>query len=254
VNLRRGLARASGAPRTRVLILTGEPELCRLVRRTLPPACNVTGAAPVPMKLEAGAEAFDIVIIDLEPFDLDAITRIRRAHPYAEVVAICREYSEADCIEVLQRGADYVARPFRKDDLLARVRVAESRLFKGTGRPRYCRNGPLVMDLFDRKVFCNGQPVALSPSEMKVLMLLASRPGIPVAYDRILAAVGASISSSGRQALRNLVLRLRRRIERDPRCPEFVLTEPRFGYRLAEPCAEQARQSTHHCNGDGIVG
>ena len=102
---------------------------------------------------------------------LDAITRARRAHPDAEVVAICREYREADCIEVLQRGADYLARPFRKDDLLARVRVAELRLFNATCRPRYCRHGPLVLDLFvDQKVFFGRQPVALSPPQMKVLM------------------------------------------------------------------------------------
>ena len=158
--------RASGRC-TRVLILTGEVELGRLVRTTLEPACNVTTAAPVPMKLEADAEAFDIVLIDLEPFDLDAIAHVRRAHPNAEVVAICREYREVDCIEVLQRGADYLARPFRKHDLLARVRVAELRLFNAAGRPRYSRHGPLVVDLFDQRVFFDGQPVALSPSQMK---------------------------------------------------------------------------------------
>jgi two-component system KDP operon response regulator KdpE len=185
------------------------------------------------MKLEGGAEAFDVVIIDLEPFDLDAIARVRRTHTDAEVVAICGEYREADCIEVLQRGADYLARPFRKDDLLARLRVAELRLFNATHRPRYCRHGPLVLDLFDRKVFVNGQPIALSPLQMKVLMLLASRPGVPVSYDRILSELGATDSSTGRNVLRALVLRLRRRIERNPRHPEVLLAEVGFGYRLA---------------------
>ena len=185
------------------------------------------------MKLEGGAEAFDVVIIDLEPFDLDAIARVRRTHPDAEVVAICGEYREADCIEVLQRGADYLARPFRKDDLLARLRVAELRLFNATGRPRYYRHGPLVLDLFDRKVFVDGQPIALSPPQRKVLMLLASRPGVPVSYDRILSELGATDSSTGRNVLRALVLRLRRRIERNPRHPEVLLAEVGFGYRLA---------------------
>ena len=211
-------------------MLTEGGELGRLVRRTLQPAQIVTAAASVPMKLEGGAEAFDVVIIDLEPFDLDAIARVRSAHPDAEVVAICRE---ADCIEVLQSGADYLARPFRKDDLLARLRVAELRLFNATHRPRYCRHGPLVLDLFDRKVFVDGQPIALSPKQMKVLMLLASRPGAPVSYDRILSELDATDSSTGRNVLRALVLRLRRRIERNPRHPEVLLAEVGFGYRLA---------------------
>jgi two-component system KDP operon response regulator KdpE len=185
------------------------------------------------MKLEAGAEAFDVVIVDLEPFDLDEVARVRSQHPDAEVVALCREYREADCIEVLQRGADYLARPFRKDDLLARLRVAELRLFNATHRPRYCRHGSLVLDLFDRKVSFDGQPIALSPPQMKVLMLLASRPGVPVSYDRILSELGATDSSTGRNVLRALVLRLRRRIERNPRHPEVLMAEVGFGYRLA---------------------
>ena len=69
MDLRTGLARPSGGC-TRVLILTNEGELGRLVRRTLSPAYNVTAAATVPMKLEGDAEAFDVVIVDLEPFDL----------------------------------------------------------------------------------------------------------------------------------------------------------------------------------------
>jgi two-component system, OmpR family, KDP operon response regulator KdpE len=239
VDLRTGLTRASGRG-TPVLILTSEAELGRLVRRTLAPVCQVTAAAPVPVKLEIGAEAFDVVIVDLEPFDLDAIARVRRAHPDAEVVAICREYREADCIEVLQRGAEYLARPFRKEDLLARVRVAELRHFNATGRPRYCRCGPLVLDLFDRKVLFDSRPVTLSPPQMKLLMLLANGPGMPVSYDRILSTFGVTDSPSGRNALRSLVLGLRRRIERDPRHPEVLLAEVGFGYRLAVSPARSA--------------
>jgi two-component system KDP operon response regulator KdpE len=140
---------------------------------------------------------------------------VRREHPDAEVIVISREYSEADCIEVLQRGADYLARPFRRDDLLARVRVAGWRLFNATGSPRYCRHGPLILDLFDRKVSFDGQPIALS-------------------------TLGATDSSTGRRVLHTLGL-LRRRIERDPRHPKVLLSEARFGYRLA---ASPARSLT----------
>jgi DNA-binding response OmpR family regulator len=194
------------------------------------------------MKLEAGGEAFDVVIIDLaESFDLAAIARVRREHPNAAVIVISRKYHEADCIEVLQRDADYLARPFRKDDLLARVRVAELRLFNATGSPRYCRHGPLVLDLFDRKVSFDGQPIALSRAQMKVLMLLASRPGMPFSYDRILSTLGFTDSSTGRCVLHAVVLRLRRRIEQNPRHPEVLLAEAGFGYRLA---ASPARSLT----------
>jgi DNA-binding response OmpR family regulator len=243
VDLRTGPTRAS-VRCTRVLIRTREGELGRLVRRTLAPACSVTAVAPVPMKLETGREAFDVVIIDLvKPFDLAAIARVRRAHPDAKVIVISPEYREADCIEVLEGGADYLARPFRKADLLARVRVAELRLFNSTGRPRYCHHGPLILDLLDRKVFFDGQPIALSPAQMNVLMLLASRPGMPFSYDRILSTLGAADSSIGRRFLHALVLRLRRRIERNPRHPEVLVAEAGFGYRLAASPARSLTQA-----------
>jgi len=244
--------RASGRS-TRILSFTGEVEFGRLVRAILEPDCKVVGLPPISTISEAKAEPIDIVLLDLQLADPPAILRAKRAFPNAQIIAICGEYREADCVMVLEMDADYLARPFRKDDLLARVRAAELRLFNGAGCSRYYHNGSLVIDLFNRHVLSEDRLIELSPSEMKVLMLLASRPGIPVAYDRILAALGATVSSNGHQALRALVLRLRRRIERDPRCPEFVLTEPRFGYRLAEPGAEEARQIVHHRNG-GIVG
>jgi two-component system KDP operon response regulator KdpE len=221
---------------TRVLILTSEAELGRLLRTSLQPACKVTIASPVPKKLEVGAEGFDVLLIDLEPFDLDVVAQVQSAY---KVVAISREYREADCIEVLEKGADYLVRPFRKHDLLARVHVAELRLFNATNRFRYCRHGALVVDLFDRMVFFDGQPVALSPSQMKVLMLLASRSGMPVSYDRILSTLGATDSPSRRRALHSLVFLLRRQIERDPRHPEVLLAEIGFGYRLAASPVER---------------
>jgi DNA-binding response OmpR family regulator len=66
---------------------------------------------------------------------------VRRQHPDAEVIVISREYREADCIEALQRGADYLARPFRKHDLLARVRVAELRFFMRQAPPAIAGTG-----------------------------------------------------------------------------------------------------------------
>jgi two-component system KDP operon response regulator KdpE len=245
--------RASG-PSTRILAVTGEVEFGRLVRTILESDRKVTSLPPISTISAARPEPIDIVLLDLQSADPEAILRAKRAFPNAQIITMCGEYRESDCIAVLDMDADYLGRPFWKNDLLARVRAAELRLFNGAGRSRYYRNGSLIIDLFDRHVLSEGRSIDLSPSETKVLMLLTSRPGRPVAYDRILAAISASVSASGRQALRNLVLRLRRRIERDPRCPELVLTEPGFGYRLAEPRAEQARQSAHYCSGYGIVG
>ena len=123
--------------------MTGEVELYRLLRSLLKPnGCQETASA-VPRDNSATNDPFDIVIVDLEGLHLDVISRVVRAYPDAQIIAICRAYREADCIAVLDMGADYLPRPFRALDLSARVRVAELRQFQAKGRRRYYRAGRL---------------------------------------------------------------------------------------------------------------
>ena len=203
-----------------------EPNGCKV----LPGALALDGAAAGP--------PVDIVIADLESFDRESLdlallSRLRHAYPGADMIAISREYREGDCVAVLELDVDYLPRPFRAQDLAARVRVAELRRFKGGGRRRFYRRGSFVVDLFNRTVVLDGGPIALAPSELSILMVLAGRPGRVAAFDDILADMGRAGSASGRQAVRMSVLGLRRRIERDPKHPVLLLTEFGIGYRLA---------------------
>jgi DNA-binding response OmpR family regulator len=222
-------------------VLTSEIELMRLVRSVLEPrGCLVDSDG----LFGAGAKAngpFDVVMVDLPGLDLDHLRQAKRAYPDAHFIAICGSYREADCIAVLDLDADYLPRPFPPRDLVARVRVAELRRFNATGHRRYYRRGSFVIDLFDRKVTMGGERIALAPSEMCVLTLLASRAGHVATFDRILAALGRADSANGRRALRSSILRLRRRIERDPRRPDLLLTEGGVGYRLAAETEQDVR-------------
>jgi two-component system KDP operon response regulator KdpE len=220
-------------PRTRVLALTGEVELHRLLRSVLEPNGCKLFAEAIPGAGAAASEPVDIVIIDLESPDLDLVSRIRRAYPDTEILAIGRAHREADCIAVLEMDVDYLSRPFRTQDLAARVRVAELRRFKATGGRRFYRRGSFVIDLFDRSVAFNGEPVTLAPAASALLMFLASRPGHLATFGDILTAFGRADFASARRALCSSVFRLRRRIERDPTRPDLLLTEAGVGYRLA---------------------
>ncbi len=220
-------------PRTRILVLTSEVELLRLVRSVLEPAGCMVVSDPF-FRASAKADGpFDIVMADLPALDLDQLRQAKRAYSDAHLIAICGSHREADCIAVLDLDADYLPRPFRPRDLAARVRVAELRRFNATGRQRYYRCGSFVIDLFDRNVSMGGEPIALAPSELGVLTILASSAGHVATFGRILAGLGRADSTSGRRALRASVFRLRRRIERDPRRPDLLLTETGVGYRLA---------------------
>ena len=224
---------AVSGPRTRILALTDEVEFLRLLRSILEPSgCKVFDGSVARAGAGASPPA-DIVIVDLETPDLDLVSRIRREYPEAEIVAISRAYREADCIAILDIDVDYLPRPFRTQDLAARVRVAELRSFKAAGRRRFYRRGAFIVDLFERTVARDGESIALAPSQLSVLMLLAGRPGRVMTFGDILAGMGRGDSASGRRALYTSAFCLRRRIERDPSRPDLLLTEARVGYRLA---------------------
>jgi two-component system KDP operon response regulator KdpE len=218
---------------TTVLVLTSDAGLIRLARSILEPACTVIGRA-LPGANEGDiAEQTDIVIIDVESADHDVISTARRFCTDAQVIALCRDFREADCVAILDADVDYLLRPFRRGDLAARVQVAELRRFNATGRPRTYRNGHLAFDLFNRRLMIDGRPVPLGPSELAILSLLASQPGVVMEHKRLLAELGLDGSERSRRTLRPHVLRLRRKIERDSSHPEILLAEAGVGYRLA---------------------
>ena len=252
----RGRIKGSSASRrrTRILALTGEVELHRLLRSLLEPSgCKVVASA-VPHDDSATNDPFDIVIVDLESLHLDVISRVARAYPDAQIIALCGEYREADCIAVLDMDADYLPRPFRALDLSARVRVAELRRFKAKGQRRYYRRGSFVIDLFDREVIRAGEPLALSPTELEILTLLARNAGSVMTLRQILAGLGRADSPAAREALRTFILRLRRRIERDPRRPDLLLTEFGVGYRLAAATGDPLYSDAHTTPREGMGG
>lgn len=218
---------------TAVFILTDDAGLLRLVRSVLEPACTVIGGSSLGDDADIRPENMEVVLIDTESVDHDAIAVVRRVCPDAQAIVLCREVREVDCVGILDADADYLGCPFRAHDLAARVRVAALRRFSATGRTRVYRYGPLAFDLLERRLAMDGRPVELTPSELAVLLLLASEPGSVAEHKRLLAELGLTVSENGRQALRSCVFRLRRKIERDPLHPEILLAEARVGYRLA---------------------
>jgi two-component system KDP operon response regulator KdpE len=228
---------------TTVLVLTSDAGLIRLARSILKPAYRVIGRASLDANADIRAEQADVIIIDAESVDHDVISSARRACPNARVIALCREFREADCVAILDADADYLARPFRTHDLAARVRVAELRRFTVTGRPRAYHKGQLAFDLFNRSLLIDGRQVRLGQSELAILMLLAGQPGVVAGHKRLLAELGLDASQGSRRILRSCVFRLRRKIERDLLHPEILLAESGVGYRLAVSSEEPPQRA-----------
>jgi two-component system KDP operon response regulator KdpE len=224
-------------------MLTGDVGLVRLARSILEPDFKVSTVGPFGAsstgRLPAAA---DVVVAQLDAFDLDALAALRCAWPGAALIAVSPGRREVDCIAALDMDVDYLAQPFSRIDLAARVRVAERRRFAATGKPHYYRNGPLVFDLLRRTLSIAGRSVALTPREQTLFAELAARPGVVVGYAQLLSHIRTAGVARARPALRTCVLRLRRKIEREPLHPEILLSEIGVGYRLAPPIDSSFRR------------
>jgi len=220
-------------PRTRILAVSDEVQLQRLLRSILEANGREIFAATHSAAEAPTAEPPDVVLLDLDRLDPRVVSQAKRAFAGAEVIALCHAYSEPDCVAVLEMGVDYLARPFRAQDLLARVRAAELRHLTARGYPRYYRHGAFVVDLLDGRVTRDGRRLSLTPSELRLLAVLAREPGRVATFGRILAGLGRADSLRDRQALHAFVVGLRRKIEADSKHPVLLLNEARVGYRLA---------------------
>ncbi len=221
---------------TRILAITDEVQLQRLLRSILEPiGCKILAAAQAPSEARA-----DIVILDLDPLDPRAVVRARDTFADAEIIALCNSYSETDLVAVLELGVECLRRPFREQELSARVRAAQLRHLTARGYRRYYRHGSFAIDLLAWVVTRDGRAISLSPSEIGVLAVLAREPGHLATFREILAGLGRTDTWRGRQVLHAFVVGLRRKIEHDPKHPVLILNEARVGYRLA---AEPSGQS-----------
>ena len=219
--------------RTRIFAISDEVQLHRLLRSILEPSgCKVFVAAKS-AAMASSVDQPDIVILDLDHLDLRLVSQARRVFAGAEVIAVCNAYSEVDCVALLEMGVDYLARPFRAQDLLARVRAAEIRRLAAKGFQRHYRFGPLDIDLIVCTAACDGRPLSLSRSELLILAALARQAGGVAAFRDILSGLGRADSRRNRQALHAFVHALRGKIESDPQRPALIVNEARVGYRLA---------------------
>jgi two-component system KDP operon response regulator KdpE len=179
----------------------------------------------------------DLVITDLAMPRLDGLgllAAIRRIDATPVLVLSVRG-EEEDKVRALDLGADdYVTKPFSLRELLARVRT-QLRRHGGGGAQDVLRFPGLEIDLARRAVVQEGREVRLTPTELAILELLATRAGRPVTLRQIIATVWKGAPATTQDTVRVHVGSLRRKLEPDPANPRYIGTEPWVGYRfLAE--------------------
>ena len=184
--------------------------------------------------LEIDARAPDALILDLGLPDMDGIevtTRVRREHGLPIIILSARGEEEHQ-IRALDEGADdYVTKPFREGELMARIRAALRRPPVPKRRQEIAA-GDVRIDPEQHRCFVAGEEIALTPIEFKLLLTLARHVDRVVTHHQLLREVWGPSRVEEVQYLRVYMKQLRHKIEQDAARPRRILTALGVGYRL----------------------
>jgi DNA-binding response OmpR family regulator len=180
----------------------------------------------------------DIVVLDLMLPGIDGFETCRRMRTSTEVpiIMLTARSDDFDVVAGLEAGADdYVVKPVQPRVLDARIRAVLRRAVSerpANGQPAGETHGDLVIDRAGLVVTRNGNPVQLTPTELKLLLELSRTPGQVYSRQQILAAVWDHDYLGDSRLVDACVQRLRAKIENVPAKPEHVQTVRGFGYRF----------------------
>jgi DNA-binding response OmpR family regulator len=227
----------------KILIVDDDADLLALVAFALTQAgYAVVKAADAPEALRVfEAESPDLTVLDVNlpgGSGFEVCREIRR-RSRAPVMMLTARGDEADLVKALDLGADdYLTKPFSPRTLLARIKALLRRAGMETAGPMTA--GPLSLDLEALSLrIGDGAPLRLTRLEGRLMQILIANVGHVVGTERLLVHVWGSSGSGDRQLLKQLVHRLRHKIEPDAVHPTYLQTEPGAGYRLLVTPADQ---------------
>ncbi|HKM65616.1 MAG TPA: response regulator transcription factor [Candidatus Acidoferrum sp.] len=230
-----------------ILVVDDEPQIRRVLRSTL------TFRGYELVEASTGEEALELarktkpglILLDVNLPGISGVETCRELRRFtaAPIIMLTVRNAERDKVAALDAGADdYVTKPFGIEELLARVRAALRRHSSGEAVPAY-QTKDLSVDFEERRVMVGGEQVHLAPKEFEVLKHLIAQQGKPVSHRRLLQSVWGPEYGEETENLRVVINQLRKKIEKDPAQPKYILTEPWVGYRFQPPKTAVAKGS-----------
>ncbi|ARQ05928.1 response regulator transcription factor [Macrococcoides canis] len=177
----------------------------------------------------------DLIILDLGLPDMDGLEVINKVKQLSDIpiLVLSARADSTEKVSCLDLGAeDYVTKPFDAEELLARVRVLIRRHLKINDQEMQYTNGALFIDYEAHKVYVADQMIHLTPIEYRLLVLLSRNTGKVLTYNYILKEIWGQVMESELPSLRVFMTTLRKKIEIDPKNPEYIETHMSVGYQM----------------------
>jgi len=186
--------------------------------------------------VDAATHSPALIILDLGLPDIEGLEVLKRLREwfYKPIIILSVRNSEEDIIMALDSGAnDYLTKPFRTGELLARIRAAIRLSEKGAEVP-VLEFGSLSIDMINHIVKRDGKIIKLTSTEYSLLCLMAKNQGCVLTHKSILKEVWGYGYVEQTQYLRVFVAQLRKKIENNPSNPTLIITESGIGYRFGD--------------------
>ncbi|HEY6041166.1 MAG TPA: response regulator transcription factor [Anaerolineae bacterium] len=220
-----------------ILVIDDDKALLRLVQEALTKAGFhiVTASNGIDGLQEVYAHQPDLIILDVMMPRMDGwetVTRLRQISR-VPVIMLTAKDSEADKLRGFKLGVDdYVTKPFSFAELAARAKAVLGRAHAYATQEKNQRymSGDLVIDVDAHRVTKAGEPIALTPTEFRLLQTLAENAGRVLTHEQLLEHVWGYDSGEDTSYIKRYIWYLRRKLEDDPTNPQHILTERGFGY------------------------
>jgi two-component system KDP operon response regulator KdpE len=218
-----------------ILVVDDERPILRFLNASLSGQYTITQAATGEDAVQAVAsEHPDLMILDLGLPDIDGVEVTRRVREWTDmpIIIVSVREQESDKVAALDAGADdYLTKPFGAGELMARIRVALRRSTPIETDAVFKRED-LTVDFARRAVLVGDRQIDLTPTEYDILRALIQHAGKVLTHRQLLRTVWGNAYESETHMLRVNVSNLRRKLERTPAKPRYIITEPGVGYRL----------------------
>jgi len=223
--------------RFRLLVVDNEPQTTHALDGALAGHDYRVRTAPDGESALAGFRDWQphLVVADVHSPQMDGVDFCRRIRAISRVpiIVLSAKNAEEAKVDALDSGADdYVTKPFRVNEFLARIRAALRRSGEGAPDVTELQVGAFRVDLATRRIYVDGREVRLTPKEFDLLVYLVRHPNRVVGHRQLLEAVWGESSRDHPEYLRVFIGQLRKKIEPDPSAPRYLVTEPWVGYGL----------------------